>query len=184
MPGALTSFFGLIESTIRGLLIVLLVWMVRTTINRMLMRRRYVGGVWYQTSLDPRGPRCPRHDRVQVYRLFSLLWGNCERLEPTEERPKRWRFRGRISQSIITGEFWTDDSTSNPRSVGVFPLQRLDSATWVGLYSSWVSVPNGETGVLQKPKSFPLRWERERSTSQTETLTEQSFEAKRDMTAQ
>jgi hypothetical protein len=185
MPGALKSFLGLIEATIRGLVVVILVWMVRAAIRRILMRRRYVGGRWYQTSLDPRGPRCPRHDRVEVYRCFSFIWGHCERLEPTEERPKRWRFRGRVSQSIITGEFWTDDSISNPRSVGVFLLQRLDSATWIGLYSSWVSIPNGETGVLQKPKSFPLRWEREQSTSQTETLAEGLLDVRRgEMTAQ
>ena len=147
-------------------MVVLLIWLVRTAVRRILMRRRHVGGIWYQTSLDPRGPRCPRRDRVRVYRFFSHVWGHCERLEPVEERPKRWQFRGRISHSFIYGHFWTDDTISNPRSFGVFLLQRLDSGTWLGLYSSTVSTPDGETGVLQKLKSFPLRWERERHVTQ------------------
>jgi hypothetical protein len=180
MLGALKPFLGhLIEATISGLVVVLLGWIVRTAIRRLLMRRRHIGGPWYQTSLDPRGPRCPRHDRVRVYRFFSRIWGDCDRIEPSEERPKRWRFRGRISHSVIYCHFWTDDTISNPRSFGVFLLQRLDAATWVGLYTSTVSTPNGDTGVLQRPKTFPLRWERERWSPASETLMEQSFGERR-----
>jgi hypothetical protein len=153
----------LLEATLSGLVALLLVWAFRACLQKVRARRRHLAGIWCQTSPDPRGVQeVLRLDHLYVHNIGSWIWGYVKRQEPPEEQPKRWRFRGRVSGSLIIGYFWTTDMHSNPRSYGTFHLQMFDPFTWVGRYTTAVGTGSSSTAVTQELKDFPLEWTRER----------------------
>jgi hypothetical protein len=164
LPAQSDGFINrLLEAVLSGMLVLLLAWLLGASKQRIRARRRHLTGTWYQTSPDPRGvQQYLRFDRVRLYNLFSLVYGSVERLEPLEERPKRWRFLGRVSGPLMCGHFWATDMTSNPRSYGTFHLQMVHPFLWVGRYTTSVGSLDGATAVTQELKDFPLEWSRDR----------------------
>jgi hypothetical protein len=153
----------LLIAILSGLVTILLVRAVAAVLRIGRARRRHLAGVWYQTSPDPRGVQdVLRVDQVHLHTFASWIWGYVNRQAPAEERPKRWRFRGRVSGPLIFGYFWTTDIQSNPRSCGTFHLQIVDPFLWVGRYTT--AVGRAESSIVtQELKDLPLEWAREAS---------------------
>jgi hypothetical protein len=146
-----------------GLMTLLVVHVVTTLFRIGRARRNHLAGIWHQTSPDPRGvQRVLRRDQVHLHTFGSQFWGEVSRQSPTEEQPKRWRLRGRVSGPLIFGHFWTTDIHSNPRSCGTFHLQMVDPFRWVGRYTTAVGVvdPINSSTVIQELKDLPVEWNR------------------------
>jgi hypothetical protein len=147
-----------------GLLTLLVVRAGRSLIRIYRARRGHLGGIWYQTSPDPRGVQeVLRVDEIDLHTLGPWIWGYVHRQTPAEEQPKQWRFRGRVSGPLIFGYFWTTDIHSNPRSCGTFHLQMVDPFLWVGRYTTVVGAVDRRRSstVVQELKDLPLEWNRQ-----------------------
>jgi hypothetical protein len=148
----------------RAMAVLMVGYIVRVCWRSLRAHRRHLGGIWFQTSPDPRGVKdVLRVDRVHAYVFRAWIWGVAERQEPPDEQPKRWRFFGRISGGQISGSFYTIDLNSNPRSNGTFYLQMIDPFVWFGEYTTAVGgIDHGSPlSVTQEVQHFPLKWTRE-----------------------
>jgi|SRR5829696_4388130 len=161
-PDSLT--LQLLIGILAGLVTPVVIRALSTLVQIGRARRSHLAGVWYQTSPDPRGVQEElRVDQLHVHTLGSHIWGYADRQSPTDEQPKRWRFRAKVSGALIYGYFWTTDIHSNPRSYGTFHLQMVDPYLWVGRYTTAVGAvePDSTFTVTQELKDFPLEWNRE-----------------------
>jgi hypothetical protein len=166
LPVAASDSLGpdLLIGVLAGLLTLLLVHTGTTLARISRARRGHLAGIWYQTSPDPRGVQeVLRVDQVHLHTAGSRIRGYVNRHTPAEERPKQWRFRGRVSGPLISGYFWTTDIHSNPRSCGTFHLQMVDPFLWVGRYTTVVGTvdPRRPSSDTQELKDLPLEWNRE-----------------------
>lgn len=105
-----------------------------------------------------------KKDKVKVIHYGNRIKGKIQRLDPSTENHKKWKFEGYFLDDLFFGTFQTTDRRRNPGSYGVLLLRKTILESKVTLEGSYVksdTQPGSKKGDLERKIIVtPLVWER------------------------
>ncbi|OGP66106.1 MAG: hypothetical protein A2169_15890 [Deltaproteobacteria bacterium RBG_13_47_9] len=144
--------WGIIGSVIGALLVLL----VDRTLAYIREERGPFTGDWDQL-IPAQKDQPAKHDIVHCRNNGSKLSGDIERVEPTGQSYKKWRFEGKREGALVFLLFWSTDRERNPDSYGTIQLHMVGKNHWHGFYVKLIVTSDHLkfTGGLEQ---FELEW--------------------------
>ncbi|HBB97325.1 MAG TPA: hypothetical protein DC054_18255 [Blastocatellia bacterium] len=118
-------------------------------------RKRVLTGDWAQIIEDG---KTSKRDLVHCRHTGDKLEGTIERLEPSDENYKSWKFKATQKNSMIFGTFWATDLRNN-ESYGTIQLVLITHSNLEGFYVR-MEVTTEESKLVSNLKETRFRWQR------------------------
>ena len=145
-------FWGIVSSVLGGFAVLAFQWIV----SYVQEEGGPLTGEWVQ-FIPAQKEEPEKHDIVHCRDKGSKLRGWIERVEPTDQSFKKWRFQGQRKGSLVFLTFCTTDRERNPSSYGTIQLHMAEGNHLRGFYVKLI-VNTDQSRFTGQLEQFNLEW--------------------------
>jgi hypothetical protein len=101
-----------------------------------------------------------KHDLASCRQRGDRVYGKIERIEPTGENWKAWRFEGRVRENVLAAVFWSVDPTVN--SFGTMLLVHSGEHRYDGYYTKHLPAERNLDRIADERRRIYFEWRKRR----------------------